>query len=205
MQEQTSLQVADLAAAVGLDDRPLHLTRPVDEEDHRLGPLDASAQLVEYGDYQCPFCAQALPGVKTILSRYGDRVLFVFRHFPLVSQHSRAWHAALAAEAAGAQGRFWQMHDHLLGNQHELSDEELTTHARALGPPLTAGASAVDSVAFGRDGQTLAVGSYDGTVRLWNLDVGYAIERICTTAGGLTPQQWHKYIPQLPYQPTCEP
>jgi len=133
MDEQTPLRTGDLATAVGLDDRPLHLTRPVGAEDHHLGPLEAPAQLVEYGDYQCPFCAQALPGVKTILSRYGDRVLFVFRHFPLVSQHPRAWHAALAAEAAGAQGRFWQMHDHLLGNQHELSDEELRTHARALG------------------------------------------------------------------------
>src|SRR5215472_3760134 len=138
MQEQTSLQVADLAAAVGLDDRPLHLTRPVDEEDHRLGPLDASAQLVEYGDYQCPFCAEALPGVKRILSRYGDRILFVFRHFPLVSQHPRAWRAALTAEAAGAQGRFWPMHDHLLGHQHELSEDELRTHARALGLDLAA-------------------------------------------------------------------
>lgn len=142
MQEQTSLQAGDLAAAVGLDDRPLNLTRPVGERDHRLGPLDAPAQLVEYGDYQCPFCAQALPGVKGILSRDGDRILFVFRHFPLVSQHPRAWRAALAAEAAGAQGGFWPMHDHLLGHQHELSDVELRAHARALG---------IDLAAFERD------------------------------------------------------
>lgn len=131
LEEQTPLQVGDLAAAVGLDDRPLQLTRPVSEEDHRIGPLDAPAQLIEYGDYQCPFCAQALPGVKRILARYERRVLFVFRHFPLVSQHPRAWRAALAAEAAAAQGRFWPMHDHLLGHQHELSDDELRTHARA--------------------------------------------------------------------------
>jgi protein-disulfide isomerase len=138
MDEQTQLQAGDMAAAVGLDDRPLHLTRPVDERDHRLGPLDAPARLVEYGDYQCPFCAQALPGVRDLLSRYEGRVLFVFRHFPLVSQHPRAWRAALTAEAAGAQDRFWPMHDHLLGHQHDLSDEELRTHARALGLDMDA-------------------------------------------------------------------
>jgi protein-disulfide isomerase len=142
MEQQTPLHAADLEAAVGLDDRPLHLTRPVGEEDHHVGPLDAAAQLVEYGDYQCPFCAEALPGVKRIVALYGARICFVFRHFPLVSQHPRAWRAALAAEAAGVQGRFWPMHDHLLGHQHELSDEELTTHARALG---------LDMIAYERD------------------------------------------------------
>jgi protein-disulfide isomerase len=138
MQQQTPVQAGDVAEAVGLDDRPLHLVRPIGEPDHRLGPLDAPVQLVEYGDYQCPFCAQALPGVKQILSSYGDRVLFVFRHFPLVSQHPRAWRAALTAEAAGVQGRFWPMHDHLLGHQHDLSDDELATHARALGLDMAA-------------------------------------------------------------------
>jgi protein-disulfide isomerase len=142
MDEQTPLRAGDVPGAVGLDDRPLHLTRPVGERDHRRGPLDAPAQLVEYGDYQCPYCAQALPGVKGILRRYEAGVLFVFRHFPLVSQHPRAWRAALVAEAAGAQGRFWQMHDHLLSHQHELSDEELVVHARALG---------LDQGAFERD------------------------------------------------------
>lgn len=127
-----------MAGAVGLDDRPLLLSRPVTARDHRLGPLDAAAQLVEYGDYQCPFCAQALPGVKEVLAGYGDRVLFVFRHFPLVSHHPRAWHAALAAEAAAVQDRFWPMHDHLLAHQHDLSDEELRTHARALGLDMDA-------------------------------------------------------------------
>jgi WD40 repeat protein len=91
------------------------------------------------------------------------------------------------------------------GGAVRLWDVADPARPRPLGPPLTAGASAVGSVAFSRDGRTLAVGSYDGAVRLWNLNVGYAIERICTTAGGLTPQQWHRYIPQLPYQPSCEP
>jgi protein-disulfide isomerase len=137
--QQTPLQSDDrVAGDVGLDDRPLGLTRPVDEMDHRLGPAGAPVQVVEYGDYQCPFCAQALPGVRQILSLFEDRLLFAFRHFPLVSQHPNAWRAALAAEAAGDQHRFWEFHDHLLSHQHALSDDELRNHARALGLDMAA-------------------------------------------------------------------
>jgi protein-disulfide isomerase len=133
MKEQTAFRTEDLTAAVGLDERPLGLVQPVSEQDHRLGPSDAPVQLVEYGDYQCPYCQQAAPGVKRLVVRYGDALLFVFRHFPLVSQHPHAWRAALAAEAAGMQHRFWPMHEHLLGHEHSLSDDELRNHARALG------------------------------------------------------------------------
>jgi protein-disulfide isomerase len=138
MIRQTRARTPDIAGLeVGLDGRPLRLDRPVDEWDHRRGPLDAAAQVVEYGDYQCPFCAEALPGVKEMLSLFGDRLLFAFRHFPLVSQHPNAWPAALATEAAGRQERFWEMHDHLLSHRHSLSDEELLSHARALGLDMT--------------------------------------------------------------------
>jgi WD40 repeat protein len=78
------------------------------------------------------------------------------------------------------------------------------THPQPLGQPLAGSTTTVDSVAFSADGHTLAIGNSDGTIRLWNLNVQYAIDRICATAGGLTPQQWHEYIPQLRYQPSCD-
>ncbi len=138
MEDQTAFRTEDLTAAVGLDELPLGLVRPVSDQDHRLGPSGAPVQLVEYGDYECPYCQQAAPGVKRIVECYGNGLLFVFRHFPLVSQHPHAWRAALAAEAAGMQDRFWAMHEHLLAHQHSLSDDDLRDHARALGLDMAA-------------------------------------------------------------------
>jgi protein-disulfide isomerase len=100
------------------------LTRPVDPAwDHIQGSLDAPAVLVEYGDYECPYCGAAYPNVKAVQAELGDRLAFVYRHFPLVHVHAHAEPAAEAAEAAGAQGEFWAMH------------HQLFTHQRALGPP----------------------------------------------------------------------
>jgi protein-disulfide isomerase len=89
--------------------------------------------LVEYGDFQCPFCGDAYPVVQELLAQFGDQVRFVFRHMPLSDLHPRAEAAAEAAEAAAAQGRFWEMHDRLFTHQHQLSDEDLRGHAEALG------------------------------------------------------------------------
>jgi protein-disulfide isomerase len=90
------------------------LSPPVDpERDHARGPADAPVTLVEYGDFQCPYCGEAYPVVNDLLDRFGDQLRFVFRHMPLPDLHPRAPFAAEAAEAASAQGRFWEMHDRL--------------------------------------------------------------------------------------------
>jgi NhaA family Na+:H+ antiporter len=113
------------------------LTPAVDpDRDHVRGPLDAPVTLVEYGDFQCPDCVAAFPAVEALLSRLGESVRFVFRHMPLADLHPRADSAAQAAEAAAAQGRFWDMHDHLFGNPFELSDGKLRRHAEAIGLDL---------------------------------------------------------------------
>ena len=109
------------------------LSRPVEVADHAQGPEDAPVTLVEYGDFECPHCGRAHPIVKAIQRQMGDRLRFVFRHFPLAQVHPHAQHAAEMAEAAGYQGRFWEMHDTLFVNQQALEDEDLTSYAAALG------------------------------------------------------------------------
>ena len=112
------------------------LSPPVDpDRDHVRGGADARVTLVEYGDFQCPYCGEAYPVVQELLERFGDQLRFVFRHMPLPDLHPRAPFAAEAAEAAGAQGRFWEMHDRLFEHQRELGDEELRSHADAVGVP----------------------------------------------------------------------
>jgi protein-disulfide isomerase len=106
---------------------------PVHADDHRQGSADAEWTLVEYGDYQCPICGQAYPIVKQLQERLGDRLLFVFRNFPLRQIHPHAEHAAETAEFAAAHGRFWEMHDLLFENQQDLQDERLFELAVQIG------------------------------------------------------------------------
>ena len=113
--------------------RLARLQPPVSERDHVQGPAKAPATLVEYGDFECPFCGQAHPIVKAVQARLGHRMRFVFRHFPLAQIHPHAQHAAEAAEAAGAQGAFWAMHDRLFEHQRQLDDAHLRAHAAAAG------------------------------------------------------------------------
>lgn len=108
------------------------LALPVSKRDHRRGPDTAAVTLVEYGDYECPYCGKAHLIVKEIERRLGDQLRFVFRHFPLAQIHPHAEHAAEAAEAAGAQGKFWEMHDTLFEHQDALDDADLVLYAVAL-------------------------------------------------------------------------
>lgn len=117
------------AAAAPLVD----LTDPVDpDRDHIRGPHDAPVTLVEYGDFECPYCGQAEPVVRQLLAEFGTDLRYVFRHLPLDDVHEHARLAAEAAEAAGAQGRFWEMHDRLFAHQDALTLGDLIGYARAL-------------------------------------------------------------------------
>jgi protein-disulfide isomerase len=106
------------------------------ERDHIQGPPDAAVTLVEYGDYECPYCGAAYPIIKEVKARMGDGLRFVFRNFPISTSHPHAEQAAEAAEAAGAQGRFWEMHDLLFENQKRLGDEDLRAYAESIGLDL---------------------------------------------------------------------
>jgi protein-disulfide isomerase len=109
------------------------LIAPVSERDHSVGPDTALLTLVEYGDYQCPYCKAAHPVLNEVRRMLGTRLRFVFRNFPLSGIHPEAQHAAEAAEAAAAQGKFWPMHDLLFERQWALDDEHLLEYAQELG------------------------------------------------------------------------
>lgn len=111
----------------------MRLTPDVGPQDHVRGPADAPHTLVEFGDYQCPYCRRAAPAVQAVLARLGDQVRFVFRNYPLPDMHPHALPAARLAEAAAAAGRFWEMHDLLYARQDALGREHLLRYAEALG------------------------------------------------------------------------
>jgi protein-disulfide isomerase len=105
------------------------LALPVSHSDHLLGPQTARVTLLEYGDFECPSCGHAYHAVKILLKHFGERVRFAFRHYPLREAHPHAELAAEAAEAAGAQDKFWPMHDLLFENQLHLKANNLRQHA----------------------------------------------------------------------------
>ncbi len=109
------------------------LSVPPSERDRIEGAIDAPIVLVEYGDYQCPDCGEVHRMIKAIQQQLGNRLGFVFRHFPQASIHPQAQKAAEAAEAAAAQGQFWQMHDTLLEHQQALDNGYLVEYANELG------------------------------------------------------------------------
>jgi protein-disulfide isomerase len=109
------------------------LAVPVTKNDHIRGPFNAPVTLLEYGDYECPYCGMAFPIVQRVLQHFGPRLRFVFRHFPLAQVHPDAEPAAEAAEFAGAHKRFWEMHDGIYMNQENLGLPLLLTLAERLG------------------------------------------------------------------------
>jgi protein-disulfide isomerase len=129
------------------------LTPPVSTRDHITGPDDAPVTLVEYGDFECPYCGMAYPVVKTAQRELGNQLRFVFRHFPLAEAHPHARIAAQAAEAAAAQQQFWEMHDMLFEHQDALDPEDLVGYAEVLG---------LDTARFARE---LEAAAYEKRVR----------------------------------------
>lgn len=121
---------------------------PVGPADHSQGPENAEAVLVEYGDYECPYCGQAYPIVKEVQKYFGTRLRFIFRNFPLREIHPHAQAAAETAEFAGANGKFWEMHDLLFENQRRMSDKLFAGLAQELELPVTALTSALEDGEF---------------------------------------------------------
>jgi protein-disulfide isomerase len=111
------------------------LILPVSERDHIRGPASAPVTLVEYGDYECPYCGLANPIVDEIRRELGDGLRFVFRNFPLSEVHPHSEHAAEIAEAAGMHRKFWEMHDMLYAHQEALDDQRLAEYVALLGVP----------------------------------------------------------------------
>ena len=109
------------------------LKPPVNSGDQQTGNIKAKVILVEYGDFQCPHCGHAHPLLKKLLNEMGSDIHFVFRHFPLSEVHPAAMMAALAAEAAGKQNRFWDMHDMIFENQENLQGDIIVDFAENLG------------------------------------------------------------------------
>ena len=131
-----------IRAILGTAEQVTDLAVPVDpERDHVRGPMKAPVTLVEYGDFECPYCGQAEPVVRELLAGTGD-LRYVFRHLPLTDVHQHAQLAAEGAEAADRQGAFWEMHDMLMEHQGALTKRDLLRYAAELG---------LDQAKFGED------------------------------------------------------
>lgn len=111
----------------------VELEAPVTEDDHMRGDPNAPLTLVEYADYQCPACIDGFHAVTELLETRGEKVNLVYRHFPLMSYHPMAMPGALAAEAAGRQAQFWEMHAKIFGADGEFDDDDLVRFAEELG------------------------------------------------------------------------
>ena len=105
----------------------------VNNSDHLKGNLNANLEIVEYGDFECPHCAAAHPIIEKIMKEFGRQIKFIFRNFPLSEMHANAREAAKAAEAAGLQGKYWEMHNSIFENQEYLQPNDFVKRAEKLG------------------------------------------------------------------------
>lgn len=119
-----------------LSPKIVSLKNPVNDQDHVAGPASAAVTLLEYGNFECIHCGQAYPIIKQVRNLLSGDLRFVFRHFPTVQTHPHSLRAAEAAEAAGAHGKFWKMHDELFTHQTALEDSDLMRYARRIGLDL---------------------------------------------------------------------
>lgn len=144
---------------------PFELAVPVGAVDHVIGAPHAVATVVEYGDFECPNCKQAQPAVKMLLERFAGRVRFVFRHFPLEEVHLHSLGAAQAAECAGGQGKFWDMHDVLFTNQEHLKVADLHRYAERLGLDMARYTAEMDDQVYLQRVREQLQGGLDSGVR----------------------------------------
>ncbi|MEP7108320.1 MAG: thioredoxin domain-containing protein [Ferruginibacter sp.] len=114
----------------------MNLHVAVNESDQKQGSSGAPLTLVEYGDYECPYCGEAYPIIKEIQAYFDDKLLFVFRNFPLAEMHPHALAAAYVAESAARQKKFWEVHDLIYENQQDLSSKQLLNYARSAGADI---------------------------------------------------------------------
>ncbi|MGD9892712.1 MAG: DsbA family protein [Dehalococcoidia bacterium] len=124
------------------------LVLPVSERDHSQGPADAPVALLEYGDFECPHSGRARHIVRELQGRLGDRLHFVSRNFPLTEIHPHAHHAVEAAEAAAAQGRYWEMYEARFGHRKALDDASLADYDRQVGLDMAAFDAALATYAY---------------------------------------------------------
>ena len=124
------------------------LKNAVNDEDHVAGPASAVVTLLEYGNFECIHCGQAYPILKQVRNLLPNDLRFVFRHFPTVQTHPHSLRAAEAAEAAGSQGKFWEMHDELFTHQTALEDRDLMRYARRIGLDLDKFSQALSESVF---------------------------------------------------------
>lgn len=106
------------------------LKTPPSLSDHRIGSLNAKIVLLEYGDFECPHCARTAPVIQRLVDEYAGNICFIYRHFPILKKHPDAGVAAVAAEAAGKQGKFWEMHDLLFQHSDQLAGDKMLFLAR---------------------------------------------------------------------------